>query len=293
MSLKVPKLLDSFLNYSSFVMDKVPAWKKLGLSVKKDVVSDDLNTTEHLEQQVVTKKVAKKLGRTSSEVNQNKEKKPPKRQKLPKAERKAPPEKDQLAYLKQFHEDKDNWKFSKQKQNWLLKNIEQIPAKYNVALRNYVDSIQGGARQRLEEQLREVVDEWNAIAKKLEEKIEAELYGNNEETEESEKSNEGSDSKSKTDEKVEEKKGPSMDYAITCKMLLDTLQDQPVELIGVEASAIDSIDIDDEAEKSSKPVETENGTQNSETDSNNELEDNLIIEEVDVEEYAGQKLDVQ
>lgn len=254
-------------------MSKVPAWKKLGLAVKKDVENDVLKTTEHLGDEVLTNKAAKKLARKRSESTgsqTNKQKKPPKRQKVPKAERKAPPEKDQLSYLKQFSEDRDNWKFSKQKQNWLLKNIEHIPSNYDVALRNYVDSIQGGARTRLQEQLTAVVNEWNTIAKKLEEKIEAELYGDKgEETIENDK--EQGDEKKEDEAKEEEKPtGPSREYVLRCKMLLDTLQDDPITLVGIEESVIDTISLDDGSETKDEGVS----------------EENLIIEEIDVEDYV-------
>lgn len=257
-------------------MSKVPAWKRLGLSVKKDVIKDELNTTEHLGDAIVTNKLAKKLTRSYAEDQNKKEKKIPKRRKLPKAERKAPPEKDQLAYLKQFSEDRDNWKFSKQKQNWLLKNIDDIPSEYDLALRSYFDSIQGGARQRLENRLRDVVNEWNIMAKKLEEKIEAELFGDEEENEKKETIEEIKDKKKA--EEAEQAKGPSREYALKCKSLLEALLDDPIALIGAEDSVVDGAQLqDDEIDKEKEDhVEQERDDQ-----------DNLIIEEVDVEQYVN------
>lgn len=275
------------------IMGKVPAWKRLGLSVKKDVHNNALQTTEHLGDEVVTNKVAKKLSRSYSEGQDKKEKKPPKRKKLPKADRKPPPEKDQLAYLKQFAEDKDNWKFSKQKQNWLLKNIETIPQEYEAALKSYVDSIQGGARLRLEEQLKEVVDEWNAIAKKLEEKIEAELFGKKED---SELKDDAVEKKSGGEDKTEVKNGPSMEYALKCKSLLDVLLDEPVLLIGAEESVIDEVNVEDikteegdkkdedEAEPSDNSEGSDSSSESSEVPEENT--DNLIIEEIEVNDYV-------
>lgn len=267
-------------------MSKVPAWKRLGLSVKKDVEDDALNTTSHLGDETVTNKIAKKLNKKRSKGSDDaskKEKKPPKRQKLPKSERKPPPEKDQLAYLKQFSEDKDNWKFSKQKQNWLLKNIEHIPSVYESALKQYIDSIQGGARSRVESQLREVVDKWNEVAKKLEEKIEAELFSNKKSEDDKEEKDDEKTNDDKSSKETEEKedKGPSRDYAIRCKTLLDVLVDEPVTLVGIEESVVDTIDIDELTGGSTgiddEPVEQK-------------AKDNLIIEEIEVEEYVNQAL---
>lgn len=273
-------------------MGKVPAWKRLGLSVKKDVDNNALQTTEHLGDEILTNKAAKKLCRSYSEGQDKKDKKPPKRQKLPKAERKPPPEKDQLAYLKQFSEDRDNWKFSKQKQNWLLKNIETIPQEYEAALKTYVDSIQGGARLRLEEQLKEVVDEWNTIAKKLEEKIEAELFGNKKESTEKD---DVADKKSDEEERSELKKGPSMQYALKCKVLLDVLLDDPITLIGAEESVVDGIKVEDICDKNTvekgddeaneDKSESSNSTDES-SDISSENADNLIIEEIEVNDYV-------
>lgn len=273
-------------------MGKVPAWKRLGLSVKKDIDNNVLQTTEHLGDEVLTNKAAKKLSRSYSEGQDKKDKKPPKRKKLPKADRKPPPEKDQLAYLKQFSEDRDNWKFSKQKQNWLLKNIETIPQEYDTALKSYIDSIQGGARLRLEEQLREVVDEWNAIAKKLEEKIEAELFGKKEEAVQDK--NDVTEKKSEDDKESEAKNGPSMDYALKCKMLLDTLLDEPITLIGAEESVVDAINVEDVgkedegkvAEEKGDESDVQDGDSNDESSKVSDTSDNLIIEEIEVNDYV-------
>lgn len=254
-------------------MSKIPAWKRLGLSVKKEVEDDDLKTTSHLGDEVVTNKIAKKLTKKRLKESDDKsknQKKPPKRQKLPKSERKPPPEKDQLAYLKQFSEDKDSWKFSKQKQNWLLKNIEHIPSEYELALKQYIDSIQGGARSRLESQLQEVVDKWNEVAKKLEEKIEAELYGTksgDDEDNKDETKDDNADENPSSKETEDNDQGPSRDYAVRCKLLLDVLIDEPVTLLGVEESVIDNLDVD-------------------KVNVGPETNDNLIIEEIEVEEFV-------
>ncbi|GAB7345848.1 hypothetical protein MBLNU457_4104t1 [Dothideomycetes sp. NU457] len=61
-----------------------------------------------------------------------------------------------LEYLDQFHNDRENWKFNKSKQNDLIKNvfnIYRIPPDYDGALSAYIEGLQGeGARKRLRDQ---------------------------------------------------------------------------------------------------------------------------------------------
>ena len=77
-----------------------------------------------------------------------------------------------LEYLDQFHNDRENWKFNKSKQNDLLKNflnIYRIPPSYDTALSAYIEGLQGeGARQRLRDQAGRVITELkNATQKEL------------------------------------------------------------------------------------------------------------------------------
>ena len=289
-------------------MSKVPAWKRLGLAVKKDTSNDALPTTEHLDDANVTHRQAKKIAQNNSESSSESsrlDRKPPKRAKLPKSERKGPVELDQLAYLKQFENDREHWKFSKQKQNWLLKNIEHIPPQYHAALALYVDSIQGGARTRLQEQLHSVLAEWNETARILEARIEAELSGDKD-----------ADAKEKeTQKEKEEVKGPTREYVSICKKLLDALGDEPVEMVGYEESVLDSLDLDVDDEGQTDEGQTDEGQtedktrkldsiwqrneEKAEQDSNEdatnepEHEDNLIIEYVTVEDYVRAAQDSQ
>lgn len=266
-------------------MSKVPAWKRLGLQVKGDADDSPLHTTTHLEHDTVTNKLAKKLNKkrkqeTSSEGEQ---KKPPKRVKLPKLERKPPPEKDQLLYLRQYATDKDNWKFSKQKQNWILKNISDIPPQYEDALVVYVEGLQGGARDRLVPELTKVIQEWNEVAQKLEDKVNAELYGTSEEKKE--------DQEEKKEEK-EEVSGPLKEYAVRCKRLLKAINDEDVELKGMEEDVDTKVSEEqkDESEEET-PADTETSEQTpeqkpaSETPEEPSEEDNLVFDDIEVEDY--------
>lgn len=154
----------------------VPAWKKIGLKIKDDQESGDSLSITHLESATITNKQAKKLNKRKATTSiDSSNKKPPKRVKVPKSERPPPPEKDQLYYLRQYHTDRDNWKFSKQKQNWILKNIRNIPKDFETALVSYVEGLQGGSRDRMVEDLKVVVGKWNDIQAVAEAKVMAQL----------------------------------------------------------------------------------------------------------------------
>lgn len=65
-----------------------------------------------------------------------------------------------VKYLEQFTNDKTNWKFNKNRQNDLFKNlfdVDRIPSNHNSSLIQYVSSTQGQARQRIAEQAEEVL----------------------------------------------------------------------------------------------------------------------------------------
>jgi hypothetical protein len=53
-----------------------------------------------------------------------------------------------LVYLQQYHSDRANWKFSKNKETWLQKHIlslDHIPSSYDSALRSYISGLQSQA----------------------------------------------------------------------------------------------------------------------------------------------------
>ncbi|CAL9729966.1 hypothetical protein MOUN0_I03356 [Monosporozyma unispora] len=181
-----------------------------------------------------------------------KTKKDRKKEKLPKAERELRKNKvlkDQLRYLIEFYrfkkdkklpellytlesvksnypEDLDNevdeskdvvdiWKFSKQKQNWLIKhilNLDEVPSHYDDLLISYFQDIQGRSRNELLDKARSIITEWNKYAIEQEEKIKGIVEGNDEEAEKKEEkdgaakdeSDETEEDKTKTEEKPEE-----------------------------------------------------------------------------------------
>lgn len=126
--------------------EHVPAWKKAGLAV--ETVTEDATTPSSNK-------------RTASSAE--KDKKPPKRQKLPKDKRAPPPESDHLVYIKTFVDDKPNWKFNTVSQQWILKNLftEQVPVEYDDYVIKYVGTIKGGARDRVTDSAKEIISNNN------------------------------------------------------------------------------------------------------------------------------------
>lgn len=64
----------------------------------------------------------------------------------------APTTRPFLAYLRQYHEDRANWKFNKNHQNHILKNlfdINAVPLEYAPLIYEYIKGLQGGVRTRL------------------------------------------------------------------------------------------------------------------------------------------------
>ncbi|RLV94913.1 Uncharacterized protein JA1_001332 [Spathaspora sp. JA1] len=234
----------------------VPAWKRIGLSVKKDSEDASLNiATTRVENADLTTKLIKKISNKNKSQSKHKvEKKPAKRIKLPKGERPPPPVKDQLTYLKQYETDRANWKFNKSKQNWILKNIKDIPNEFESALFLYIENLQGGARDRIVTELKQIIEKWNVKYEEAERKIEEELA--------SKKEGKEATTTEETKSETEPVNEINMDYAVRCFKLLKRLTDDVIEVKGAE----------DEEEEQEEVQETKQ----------RKLGDNLIISEVDV-----------
>ncbi|KAI5969077.1 hypothetical protein CANMA_001881 [Candida margitis] len=237
-------------------MSSIPAWKRAGLSVQKSKPEEedenDLLETRRIDTADLTKNQLKKvsnkrklqeaLGTSSSTTKSDANKKPPKRIKLPKNERKPPPVKDQLTYLKQFANDKSNWKFNKSKQNWILKNLKDIPMEYEHELILYLSTLQGGSRDRLVEELKQVIEKWNVEYEEMERTIEQKLL-NGGDKEEKEDEDEGEKEGSKQEKEVKEESKQeqeqesnqeelNLEYVVRCKAILDSLIDDKVQVKG-------------------------------------------------------------
>ena len=184
-----------------------PAWKRLGLKVKAVTSSDPLALAVRAPESKKRKANAisnkdestKDLKEYKGKEKKQKGSKPPKRVKLPKSERPIVI-KDQLQYLRTYVNDKDNWKFSKQKQNWVIKNIRTIPEDYENDLIIYLKSVQGGSKDRIVNEMISVMKEWNKLVKDAEEQLARDQEKQNEEDNDND-----SDSDSDNDEKTKKK----------------------------------------------------------------------------------------
>ncbi|ODQ64335.1 hypothetical protein NADFUDRAFT_52665 [Nadsonia fulvescens var. elongata DSM 6958] len=149
----------------------VPAWKRLGLKVTETAHDDPLALINTLpttadavlpghKRKLPNQKTPKREKATKRAIaDDSLPKKAPKRVKVPKSDRAPPPESDQLAYLRMYHEDRANWKFSKQKQNWILKNLYTVDLeKYQDSLVAYLQGLQGGSKFRLVEECKAVME---------------------------------------------------------------------------------------------------------------------------------------
>jgi hypothetical protein len=216
--------------------EHIPAWKRIGLKVKEELENDPLALTTHLDTGNLTKKQQKKITKRvrTDEQEGTVDKKPAKRQKLPKSERAPPPEKDQLVYLKTYTTEKDSWKFSKQKQNWILKHVKVIDQDYEEYLINYFAGLQGGGKERMADILRDVIESWNKLQEtsseeKKEEKIKEEPKGK---------------LKPKKKDMHDELTSVDADYAVRAKKILKAMTGEEPVLKGI-----------DDAEKTEKTEE--------------------------------------
>lgn len=251
-----------------------PAWKRLGLKVKSVVSHDPLAiATERLAPAPKSKKNDKKQeknireikdsSKTKEKVNTKrkteddekevKSKKLPKRLKVPKSERKeSNVVKDQLNYIRQFTSDRNNWKFSKQKQNWIIKNIKHIPEDYERDMITYLKSVQGGSKDRIVNEMKETVEEWNKMVQEAEEQMKKDLESveNIGEDDKSKKQEEAKFEKQEDEARFTKKEKKKLnqqkqreeskknivdyDFAVRAQTVYQALTDEVIKLVGVE-----------------------------------------------------------
>lgn len=219
----------------------IPSWKRLGLKVK--AAEDNPIAIAHIESGIVTNKQAKILNKQKRKAAKE-EGYTPKRAKVPKSERGPPPEKDQLAYLRQYHLDRDAWKFSKQKQNWILRHIRDIPRDYEDALAAYLEGIQGGSRDRVVEDLHKVVAKWNDLLAVAESKVMAELEKRRR-AKDMPSAEVATEPKETPEKETPETEEASVDeaYARRCQSLIRALTDELVTLRGLDNLIIDTVEV--------------------------------------------------
>lgn len=175
----------------------IPAWKRLGLKQAKGTPKQSEKAYDPLKEGL---KRAHEAGETVKPA------KPAKRPKVSKADRPAPShELDQLAYLRQFSEDRANWKFSKQKQNWILKHMftEISDERYDQPLLDYIEGLMGSSRNWVAESARDVVKRWNEF---MREDLEKKKQENKEPEDKTESKTEG---KPEENHESEAKSGPT------------------------------------------------------------------------------------
>ena len=135
-----------------------------------------------------------------------------------------------MTYLKQFVDDKENWKFNKLKQNWILKNIKNIPKEYEEALILYLGTLQGGSRDRIIPELKEVISKWNTQYEEAERKIEEKLTKKVEN--EIDKDSKTSNDAENKEQKKKKKDAVDLEYALRCRAILSKLTDEDIEVKG-------------------------------------------------------------
>ncbi|SCW02646.1 LAFE_0F11210g1_1 [Lachancea fermentati] len=181
-------------------MQHVPAWKKIAIAAKQagnEEQESALNVTTHLATGSLSKREKRSIIRGEPEAAAQRPAKKRKREKAPREQRLADKDlvlRDQLRYLIDFYRERVGelpqavwehgaaraqvleakeeekteepavvtaWKFSKQKQNWLLKHVldtGEIPTCYDELLAAYVRDLRGRAREVLEQRLREELE---------------------------------------------------------------------------------------------------------------------------------------
>lgn len=225
--------------------EHVPAWKRLGLKVQEASNDVDVGNEKSLASQ--------KRKRDEQKPTSTAEKKPPKRKKVPKSERQPPPEADQLAYLRQFHQDRANWKFSKQKQNWVLKHLYDIPEdKYGEALIAYIQGLQGASRDRVAAEARELINKWNEFMSRTDEQEEGEEQMEEEkekdekeketekETEKEDEKKEKENDQKKEKEKESETKPPEEFQAKRAQAIVSALLGEKIKLVLIDEGDVET-----------------------------------------------------
>lgn len=135
------------------------------------------------------------------------------------------------------------WKFSKQKQNWLIKhffNLDEIPPVYNDLLLLYFKDLQGRSKDELISKCQKKLKQWNDYAEDQETKIKALFEGEKtseqveeEETEEGEKSDEP------VKEEKEEVQMPNKELIQRSLKLLEIWKDDDLKPIELKKFSID------------------------------------------------------
>lgn len=98
---------------------------------------------------------------------------------LPEAVKELPSVKENIALQAGGEEEEQNtvkevWKFSKQKQNWLIKHftfLDEIPAEFDPLMVKYFKDLQGGSKEQLQKSCLEIVNRYNECMEKQKEEM--------------------------------------------------------------------------------------------------------------------------
>lgn len=119
------------------------------------IVEEDFDTTLPEKERRVKRVKKPKAEDKSQNGATEKDSKPQKSVKKSKVSKPTAAPRPFLAYLRQYHESKETWKFNKNHQNHLLKhafNVEVVPSDHAYLLYEYVRGLKGGVRKRLRDE---------------------------------------------------------------------------------------------------------------------------------------------
>lgn len=150
--------------------------------------------------------------------------------------------------------------------------------------------LQGGCRTRIVDDLKAVVKRWNELAEIAEARIEKELERKLDNSEDKKETKEKKEKQEKREKKELVVVEPDYDYAKRCGILIKLLTDEIVELRGIDMTEEEE---EKEEEKETQQEEQQEQQQEQhqelpveESTNTDVLKENLIIEEVDVDQFS-------
>ncbi|ODV60538.1 RNA-binding ribosome assembly factor RBP95 ASCRUDRAFT_35890 [Ascoidea rubescens DSM 1968] len=238
----------------------IPAWKRSGLKIRSQLAEDPLslptstfttkafslndtnsnNSIGAIDLDCKNNSKKRKINSINDDSPMGTPRKIPKKPKKPKNERDTPPVKDQLIYLRSFTNDKENWKFSKSKQNWIIKNIlneNQIPmTNFDPFLFNYIKDLQGGSKIRILNEFKSKIDTWNKIIDNVDNQLDNDNDNDNDNNKDQDKNSkkEKRKKKQKTKFELEKEKPPNYQIMMKINQLLPIISDETILIKGLE-----------------------------------------------------------
>ncbi|QEU58701.1 hypothetical protein KDRO_A07230 [Kluyveromyces lactis] len=131
---------------------------------------------------------------------------------LPEAVKELPSVKENVSIVSLSEESAEKnvvravWKFSKQKQNWLIKHFfitDEIPSAFNPLLVRYFQDLQGGSKAQLQESCLDVIDKQNKYLEQQKEEMTKIVLGEATEASKDQEKQSGDDESKDKDVKTE------------------------------------------------------------------------------------------